>query len=68
MPFCFCTREKYPWVEFAQSAEDGPTTKICQQVLGQKKKYWVSYFLLQKVGRVGWVFFFLLFFFINAHA
>ena len=32
MPFCFCTREKYPWLEFAQSAEDGPTTKVCQQV------------------------------------
>ena len=31
MPFGICTREKYPWVEFAQSAEDGPTIKICQQ-------------------------------------
>jgi beta-ureidopropionase len=34
MPFGVCTREKYPWVEFAQSAENGPTTKICQQVTG----------------------------------
>jgi len=23
MPFGFCTREKYPWVEFAESAHDG---------------------------------------------
>jgi len=26
MPFIFCTREKYPWCEFAESAETGPTT------------------------------------------
>ena len=32
MPFIFCTREKYPWTEFAESAEDGPTTKLCQEV------------------------------------
>ncbi|XP_029171648.1 beta-ureidopropionase isoform X1 [Nylanderia fulva] len=26
MPFAFCTREKYPWCEFAEEAEAGPTT------------------------------------------
>jgi len=26
MPFAFCTREKTPWCEFAESAESGPTT------------------------------------------
>ncbi|GAB1866018.1 Beta-ureidopropionase [Camponotus japonicus] len=26
MPFAFCTREKYPWCEFAEEAETGPTT------------------------------------------
>ncbi|XP_027569922.1 beta-ureidopropionase isoform X2 [Pipra filicauda] len=31
MPFAFCTREKLPWTEFAESAEDGPTTKFCQE-------------------------------------
>ena len=31
-PFFFCTREKLPWTEFAESAEDGPTTKLCQEV------------------------------------
>jgi len=35
MPFAFCTREKSPWCEFAESAESGPTTKFCQE-LAQK--------------------------------
>lgn len=26
MPFAFCTREKQPWTEFAESARDGPST------------------------------------------
>ena len=29
MPFLFCTREKYPWTELAQNAENGPTTLFC---------------------------------------
>ena len=32
MPFAFCTREKLPWTQFAESAEDGPTTVFCQKV------------------------------------
>lgn len=36
MPFAFCTREKYPWVEFAQSAENGQSTKFIQRMA---KKY-----------------------------
>uniref|UniRef100_A0A5K3EHX8 Beta-ureidopropionase n=1 Tax=Mesocestoides corti TaxID=53468 RepID=A0A5K3EHX8_MESCO len=28
MPFAFCTRERIPWCEFAESAECGPTTKF----------------------------------------
>lgn len=35
MPFAFCTREKSPWCEFAESAEDGPTTRFLQE-LAQK--------------------------------
>lgn len=31
-PFFFCTREKRPWMDFAQSAEDGPTVKLCQRL------------------------------------
>lgn len=32
MPFAFCTREKFPWCEFAESAEDGATTMLCQKL------------------------------------
>lgn len=28
MPFAFCTREKYPWCEFAEDAETGVTTQF----------------------------------------
>jgi hypothetical protein len=31
-PFAFCTREKQPWCEFAETAEDGPTTQFVQKV------------------------------------
>ncbi|XP_052418523.1 beta-ureidopropionase [Carassius gibelio] len=36
MPFAFCTREREPWTEFAESAEDGLTTRFCIQLA---KKY-----------------------------
>ncbi|XP_034027176.1 beta-ureidopropionase [Thalassophryne amazonica] len=36
MPFAFCTREKHPWAEFAESAEEGNTTRFCQELA---KKY-----------------------------
>jgi beta-ureidopropionase len=36
MPFAFCTREKQPWLEFAESAETGPTTHFLQEFA---KKY-----------------------------
>ncbi|XP_078494707.1 beta-ureidopropionase [Ciona intestinalis] len=32
MPFAFCTREKVPWTDFAESAENGATTKLCQEL------------------------------------
>ena len=32
MPFAFCTREKQPWCQFAESAEDGPTTLFLQDL------------------------------------
>lgn len=35
MPFAFCTREKYPWCEFAENAETGPTT-VCLSKLAKK--------------------------------
>lgn len=36
MPFAFCTRERLPWTEFAESAEDGPTTRFLKPLA---KKY-----------------------------
>lgn len=42
MPFAFCTREKYPWVEFAQSAEDGPSTKFIQRMAAKYNMVIVS--------------------------
>lgn len=33
MPFAFCTRERQPWLEFAECAETGATTRFLQQVL-----------------------------------
>ena len=32
MPFAFCTREKHPWLQFAESAEDGPSIKYLQEL------------------------------------
>ncbi|XP_033238522.1 beta-ureidopropionase isoform X2 [Drosophila pseudoobscura] len=32
MPFAFCTREKFPWCEFAEEAEHGPTTKMLAEL------------------------------------
>uniref|UniRef100_A0A183BRR6 CN hydrolase domain-containing protein n=1 Tax=Globodera pallida TaxID=36090 RepID=A0A183BRR6_GLOPA len=32
MPFAFCTRERLPWTEFGESAEDGPTTKFLSEL------------------------------------
>ncbi|XP_063368269.1 uncharacterized protein LOC134656643 [Cydia amplana] len=32
MPFAFCTREKQPWCEFAESAEDGPCTQFLKDL------------------------------------
>ncbi|XP_015112877.1 beta-ureidopropionase [Diachasma alloeum] len=32
MPFAFCTREKYPWVEFAEDALTGPSTKLLSKL------------------------------------
>lgn len=35
MPFAFCTREKYPWCEFAEEAETGPTTMFLSKFAKQ---------------------------------
>ncbi|KHN75509.1 Beta-ureidopropionase [Toxocara canis] len=35
MPFAFCTRERLPWTEFAESAEHGPTTQFLKKIAKQ---------------------------------
>ncbi|CAL1537703.1 unnamed protein product [Lymnaea stagnalis] len=42
MPFAFCTREKQPWCEFAESAENGATTKFLQELAHQYNMVIVS--------------------------
>ncbi|KAK4878830.1 hypothetical protein RN001_011336 [Aquatica leii] len=42
MPFAFCTREKEPWCEYAESAENGPTTKFLQQLAKEHNMVIVS--------------------------
>ncbi|KAL3270787.1 hypothetical protein HHI36_021311 [Cryptolaemus montrouzieri] len=32
MPFAFCTKEKLPWTEYAEPAEDGPTTQFLSEL------------------------------------
>lgn len=32
MPFAFCTREKHPWLEFAESTEDGPSIAFLKEL------------------------------------
>lgn len=31
-PFFFCTRERYPWSEFAEDAKSGRSTRFCQEM------------------------------------
>jgi hypothetical protein len=33
MPFAFCTREKHPWCEFAESVENGPSVIFLKEVV-----------------------------------
>lgn len=32
MPFAFCTREKHPWCEFAESTENGPSIVFLKEI------------------------------------
>ncbi|BFZ18631.1 hypothetical protein BsWGS_21670 [Bradybaena similaris] len=42
MPFAFCTREKLPWSEFAESALHGPSTKLLQELAIQHNMVIIS--------------------------
>lgn len=39
MPFVFCTREKFPWCEFAESVENGPSTMFLKEVFTNLNKF-----------------------------
>uniref|UniRef100_A0A1X7SZJ0 CN hydrolase domain-containing protein n=1 Tax=Amphimedon queenslandica TaxID=400682 RepID=A0A1X7SZJ0_AMPQE len=55
-PFFFCTREKYPWTEFAESAEDGPTIKLCQEMAARYNMVIVSSILERDANHGGILF------------
>jgi len=42
MPFAFCTREKHPWCEFAESAETGPSTLFLAELAAKYKMVIIS--------------------------
>lgn len=42
MPYAFCTREKFPWCEFAEDAETGATTKLVKKLAKQHNMVIVS--------------------------
>lgn len=42
MPFAFCTREKQPWCEFAESAENGPSIQFLKELAAKYNMVIVS--------------------------
>nr|XP_018916514.1 PREDICTED: beta-ureidopropionase [Bemisia tabaci] len=54
MPFAFCTREKRPWCEFAESAENGPTTRFLQTLSKQYNMVIISPILERDNSDVIW--------------
>ncbi|XP_014270380.1 beta-ureidopropionase [Halyomorpha halys] len=54
MPFAFCTREKLPWCEFAESAENGPTTNFVKTLCKRHNMVIVSPILERDENDVIW--------------
>ncbi|XP_064460355.1 beta-ureidopropionase-like [Ornithodoros turicata] len=54
MPFAFCTRERTPWTEFAESAEHGPTVQLCQQMAKRHNMVIVSPILERDDSDILW--------------
>ncbi|KAJ1523835.1 hypothetical protein ONE63_010393 [Megalurothrips usitatus] len=52
MPFAFCTREKKPWCEFAEPAEDGVTTELVKDLSNQYNMVIISP-ILERDGNHG---------------
>lgn len=54
MPFAFATRERLPWTEYAESAEDGPTTRFLQQLARRYNMVIINPILERDTGDVLW--------------
>lgn len=54
MPFAFCTREKVPWCEFAESAENGPTTNFLKTLCKRHNMVIISPILERDRNDVIW--------------
>jgi beta-ureidopropionase len=56
MPFAFCTREKHPWCQFAEEAENGPTTQFLKPLAKQYNMVIISPILERDVdhGDIIW--------------
>jgi len=54
MPFAFCTRERLPWTEYAESAEDGPTTRLLQQLASRHNMVIINPILERDSNDVIW--------------
>eukprot|EP00922_Rhytidocystis_sp_ex-Travisia-forbesii_P004700 GHVS01006916.1.p1 GENE.GHVS01006916.1~~GHVS01006916.1.p1 ORF type:complete len:419 (+),score=45.64 GHVS01006916.1:75-1331(+) len=53
MPFAFCTREKDPWMEFAEDAEEGRTTQFIKRKAAQWNMVIVSPILERDHSHMG---------------
>lgn len=54
MPFAFCTREKDPWCQFAESAESGPTTLFLSELAAKHRLVIISSILERDESDVLW--------------
>lgn len=54
MPFAFCTREKDPWCQFAESAETGPTTLFLSELAAKHRLVIISSILERDDAEVLW--------------
>eukprot|EP00922_Rhytidocystis_sp_ex-Travisia-forbesii_P004697 GHVS01006913.1.p1 GENE.GHVS01006913.1~~GHVS01006913.1.p1 ORF type:complete len:376 (+),score=60.76 GHVS01006913.1:148-1128(+) len=53
MPFAFCTREKDPWLKFAEDAEEGPSTQFVKRKAAQWNMVIVSPILERDTSHMG---------------
>lgn len=54
MPFAFCTRERLPWTEYGESAEEGVTTRFLQELAKRYSMVIISPILERDAADVFW--------------